>query len=244
MDTATTDRIANRKFGLCRELIKIDHHIPIDQYGDLQWVEEERSSLCEMIAFFYETFQDQLILTPAAASCIYTGMVTDSGRFRYDGVRGDTLRLAALMLDQGFSTETLYANLYMHKPSEYKLRAYIYENMAFTEHGVVYIRITKEIQKRFSLSLEDASASIGSLENIRGALCWIAFIDNGDAEGSIRVRIRSRFLPVNSVGEHFRGGGHAKACGATVYNDAEIQALLAEADQLVDEYKRTHEGWL
>ena len=59
LDTGTTKRISNQKYSLCRELIKIDHHIPIETYGNYQWVEEERSSTCEMIAAFYDAFKDR-----------------------------------------------------------------------------------------------------------------------------------------------------------------------------------------
>ena len=80
IDTATTKRISNQKYSLCREIIKIDHHIPVESYGAPQWVEELRSSSSEMIAAFYDTFSDELTLTKEAATYIYCGMVTDSGR--------------------------------------------------------------------------------------------------------------------------------------------------------------------
>ena len=58
IDTASENRISNKKYTLCKELIKIDHHITLESYGDLMWVEEERSSACEMIVDFYATFAD------------------------------------------------------------------------------------------------------------------------------------------------------------------------------------------
>ena len=96
LDTADRERISNQKYSLCRELVKIDHHIEADAYGSLSWVEEERSSVCEMVAAFYAAFRDELKMTKEAATAIYMGMVTDSGRFRFEGVNGDTLRLAGL----------------------------------------------------------------------------------------------------------------------------------------------------
>ena len=116
--------------------------------------------------------------------------------------------------------------------------------MQITENGVAYVYLDMQTQKDFCLSSEDASACVGFMDSIKNCLCWIAFIENGDPDGSIRVRLRSRFQPINTVAEHFRGGGHACACGATVYNEEEMQALLAEADALTREYKATHEGWL
>ena len=70
------------------------------------------------------------------------------------------------------------------------------------------------------------------------------FIENGDEEQSIRVRLRSRFVHINSIAEKYHGGGHACASGATVYGEEEMQQLLQDADALIKEYKETHEGWL
>ena len=92
--------------------------------------------------------------------------------------------------------------------------------------------------------MEQASAVVGTLDKIRGCICWIAFIENGDAEESIRVRLRSRFVHINSVAEKFGGGGHACASGATVYGQAQFLELLQDADAVVKKYKETHEGWL
>ncbi len=244
LDTASEARISNRNYLKCKELIKIDHHIPLENYGCLAWVEEERSSCCEMVVNFYDTFRDELKISSQAATYLYTGMVTDSGRFKYSGVTGDTLRHAAILLDVGVDTESLFARLYLEAYEYLKFKAQIYERMQITENGVAYIYIDKAMQEEFGLSLESASACIGNLDSIRGCICWLAFIETGDVEGSIRVRLRSRFVAINSVAEHFRGGGHACASGATVYGPLEVQDLLQEADQLVKEYKETHEGWL
>ena len=60
LDTATEDRISNKKYCLCKEIVKIDHHIVDKHYGNYHWVIEEKSSTCEMIAEFYDTFKDEL----------------------------------------------------------------------------------------------------------------------------------------------------------------------------------------
>ena len=242
IDTATTSRISNPKFSLCKELIKIDHHIERDPYAALCWVEEERSSACEMIAAFYDTFSDELVMTQQAATSIYAGMVTDSGRFQYAEVTGDTMRYAGLLLDQGIDTERLFAHLYLRDFESLKFKAYIYENMQRTENGVAYLYISQEMQQHFGLSFETASAAISYLDSIKGCLCWLAFIEAPD--GVIRVRLRSRFVTINGVAEHYRGGGHACASGATVYSMDEVKALIAEADEVVRQYKESHDGWM
>ncbi len=244
LDTADRKRISNPRFSLCRELIKIDHHIETDAYGDLNWVEEARSSVCEMVAAFYAAFQQELRISAQAATYLFLGMVTDSGRFRFSGVTGETLRLAGLLLDQGVDTEKLFAQLYLQDFESLKFRAYVYEHMQRTENGVAYIYVDREMQARFGLTFEAASNVISFLENIRGCLCWMAFIETDRAETGVRVRLRSRFLPVNCLAENHHGGGHANACGATVYSPEEYRALVREADDLVRAYKENHTGWL
>ena len=244
LDTASEARISNKKYLLCKELIKIDHHIPLENSGDLIWVEEERSSCCEMVVDFYETFREELVLNSTAATHLYTGMVTDSGRFKYSGVNGDTMRAAGTLLDTGVDTDMLYARLYLEAYEYLKFKAYVYDKMQVTENGVAYLYIDKEMQEKFNLTLELASATVGTMDSIRGCISWMVFIDNNDAEGSIRVRLRSRFVHINTVAEKYHGGGHACASGATVYSQEEMQALLRNADALVKEYKATHEDWL
>jgi len=183
VDTASEARISNKKYTLCKEVIKIDHHIPLEDYGNLIWVEEERSSACEMIVDFYATFQDQLKIDSEAATCLYTGMVTDSGRFKYEGVTGETMRNAAILLDVGVDTQLLYARLYLEAYEYLKFKAHIYQRMQITENGVAYIYIDKAMQEEFGLSLEQASACVGNLDSIRGCICWMVFVENGDEKG-------------------------------------------------------------
>lgn len=244
IDVADTERISNQKFSLCKELIKIDHHINRTPYGDISWVEDGRSSACEMIADFYAAFMDELTLTQWGATCIYTGMVTDSGRFMYEGVCGESMRLAGLILDQGVKTDWLYANLYLKTFDSLKFTAYIYEHMNVTENGVCWLLVDKTMQEKFGLNMESASAAISSLSGIRGCLCWIAFIETGDEDHSIRVRLRSRFASINHIAEKYHGGGHACASGATVYSITEMHDLLRDADAHIKLYKENHDGWL
>ena len=114
-------------------------------------------------------------------------------------------------------TENLFARLYLEAFEYLKFKAEIYRRMQITENGVAYIIVDKAMQEEFGLTLEMASACVGTLDSIRGCISWMAIIENGDAEDSYRVRLRSRFVHINGIAEKYRGGGHACASGATVY---------------------------
>ncbi len=244
LDTGTIDRVSNKKITLCRELIKIDHHIDNNPFGDVSWVEDFRSSACEMVVRFYEGFAGELKIDKEAATYLYAGMVTDSGRFRFASVSGDTLRLAGILLDQGIDTDVLFANLYLKDFEMLKFEAHVYDKMRITENGVAYVYIDRAMQEQFGLSQEDASSAVGYMDTIRGCLCWVAFIEAPGEEKVIRVRLRSRFVTINTIAENHHGGGHACASGATVYSEEEMMQLISEADARIKEYKETHEGWL
>ena len=153
------------------------------------------------------------------------------------------MRLAGVLLDTGVDTDHLYANLYMKELSEFKFQSYVLDHIQITQNGVAYIHITKEIMAELALTFEKASACVSYMDSIKNSLIWIAFIDSDNSE-DIRVRLRSRFVTINALGEKYEGGGHACAAGATVHSVEQMQALIADADQILGEYKATNEGWL
>lgn len=243
LDTASHDRISNKKYQKCAEIIKIDHHIEVEEFGNLSWVEADASSLCEMIATFCLQFKDELIITPEAAKYLYVGLVTDTGRFKYEAVKGNTMRTAGALLDCGIDTELLYAHLDLQDPEVFAFKGYIYSHMQFTPNGVAYVYVDKAMQEKFGLSQEDASLSVSFLSEIKGSIIWIAFIDNSDGQ-SIRVRLRSRFTTIDKLANKYHGGGHDRASGATVYSVDEMNALLKDADDQIREYKENNGGWI
>lgn len=242
IDTATADRVSNPNLALAKEVIKIDHHIDIKPYGDLCWIEDWRSSACEMIAFFYKTFADRLKIDAETASYIFCGMVTDSGRFRYETTTGETLRLAAMLLDFGIDTDTMYAHLYLEDFDYLKFQSYVFKKMKITPNGLCYLVVDKKMQKRFNLSTEQACEAVSFLKGIKGCIAWIAFIEMPD--GTIRVRLRSRFMTINKLAEKYNGGGHECTCGATLHAKKEIALLVADGDKMVADYKATNTRWM
>ena len=235
VDTATRDRISSKRYALGKELIKIDHHVNVEPYGNAEWVEAGRSSTCEMIVEFALTFPDELTINQKAATLLYAGMVSDSGRFRYRETAPSTFRYAAVLLEKGVNAQLLYANMYMEEPRILQFHADITRRIQYTESGVAWLRVSRALRRRKHLTLQEASEVNNLMESIRGSMIWLVFVECDD--GSIRVRLRSRFVEIRELAERYHGGGHACACGATVYSPEEEQKLLAEADALLKQFK-------
>jgi len=237
VDTATKERIDNTniKAGLGKELIKIDHHLRVSDFGDINYVREDLPATCAIIVDFYTTFKDQLKINQKAAKSLFVGLVTDTGRFKYRGVGPEVLRIGAELLEEDLNLEEIYTQLYMKNKEELKLQGHILNKFKTTPNGVSYFFMTQRVQKKFKVSTEDASALVNILDSIRNNLIWIFFIENKDKV--IRVRIRSRFVPINELAARFSGGGHRQAAGGTVHNKKEFRKLLYEADQLLKKFK-------
>ncbi len=223
LDSAEKGRVSNQNIGAAKELICFDHHVEEEPYGDISVVEPELSSACELVVDWYRMLEDRLVMTKEAATYLFAGMVTDSGRFRFDSTTGQTLRDAALLLDHGVETEPLYANLYMEDFDILKYQAYAYGQMKRTENGVAYLFVDKAMKEQFHLTPEQASNSVNLMDTIKGSLIWLAFIQY---DKFIRVRLRSRFVPIRGLAAEYNGGGHDMAAGATIYSEEEMQEMI------------------
>ena len=235
LDTSTAERISNPRFNEGSCIVKIDHHKDTQTYGDIEWVENERSSVSEMIASFYNDHNKTLKIDKYAATCLYAGICTDSGFFKYGSTSPQTLKLAAMLMEKGVETESLYARLELVDFRILKYQAKVIDEIKITPNGVAYYFVTDEIKKEFDLSEEEASMGVDFFNSIKGSPIWLLFVQQ---KNSIRVRLRSRFIALNELAGKYNGGGHLNACGATVYTDVQMQALIDDADALLKQAKK------
>lgn len=241
VDTSLKERISNNNYDKGAYIIKIDHHPNVEPYGNINFVEEDRSSCCELIVKLVENSDNKLKLNNLACKLLYMGMVTDTGRFKYS-VTKETMQRAGKLLEADIDLEYLYANLYLKDFNMYKLQGEVYRKMKITKNGVAYIYVTKEMQDKFGLTPNEASLVVGSLDSIKGSLIWVAFIDT--LENTIRVRLRSRFLSIDDIATKYRGGGHSRASGATLLEKKEIKLLLKDCDTKLKKFKEENNEWL
>ena len=89
VDTANSERIADQRYKECKKLIKIDHHIPQENFGDIDYVDTSRPAAALIILDLYMAFKDELKMNVDGAKALFFGILTDTGRFKYSGVNGD-----------------------------------------------------------------------------------------------------------------------------------------------------------
>ena len=237
LDTSTSERVSNPLFSKAPCVIRIDHHIETESFGTISWIEKDRSSVCEMVAQFYSEFRDELQIDSYAATCLYAGICTDSGNFKFSNTGPQTLRLAAMLLEKGVDTQSLYSKLDLVPYDYLKFKAHAMEQVNLSPSGVAWLYIPVEMRQRFSVSDEQASEAVDFMNCISGSPVWMVFIET---EKNIRVRLRSRFVAINSLAEKYSGGGHANACGAKVFSKEEMMNLVSDADALLASFKASN----
>ncbi|MBD5390501.1 bifunctional oligoribonuclease/PAP phosphatase NrnA, partial [bacterium] len=117
-----------------------------------------------------------------------------------------------------------------------KLKGHILSTFKISENGFAYATLKMSEVEKFGVSYEDAAAQVSTISTIEGCPVWALFLEYSKEE--IRVRLRSRGPVINMLAEQYRGGGHAKASGATLLNWDELDGFVKQADEIVRKYKR------
>ncbi len=233
VDTAVSDRISDQRYSKASYVIKVDHHLPVDDYGDMQLVDTTLPACALIIAEFMH--KCDLNITLEGAKALYTGIVTDTGRFRLPGVNSRVFALAGLLLDKGVNVEEIDNNLSVETLNTIKLKGYVLLNFQITENGFAYINMTRDVIEQFGVSDEEASSMVSLLGTLETCPSWGLIMEYPGNE--IRIRLRSRGPYVDKLANKYNGGGHLKASGASLPSFDALDDFLKDADKLVKEYK-------
>ena len=224
LDCGSAHLISDERWKTAEKTARIDHHIFSEKIADEEVVDTSYESCCGLVTEF--ALQCGLSLSPVSAKALFTGMVTDSGRFRYDSTTSQTFRLAAALRAQNFDTNEIYAQLYADDYASVRLRAQFVLKIQFTPYRVAYIYTTKEEFDSYGADVFTISRGmVNTMSDIRGVDIWVNFTETED---KVLVEIRSNKHTVQPVAVKYGGGGHAKACGASVKNREEAMALLED----------------
>lgn len=236
VDCATSERLSDTRYNKAKYSIKIDHHIDVEKYGDYQYVDTSAPACAQIITEFYLKFKDELIMTKEAATALYVGISTDTGRFKFDSVNSRTFMAAAALVDFGVDLGYIDNQLSVETLQTLKLKGYCLSNFKMSENGFAYIIMKRDTINEFGVSDEDAAAQVSTISTIEGCPVWAIFMEYPT---EIRIRLRSRGPVVNLLAEEYGGGGHAKASGARLNDWTQLDEFVKNADTLVKKYKES-----
>ncbi len=198
-------------------VLNIDHHISNRNFGSVNWVDAQASSCSEMIYKLYKRLQ--LKIDKDTALALYTGIMTDTGSFRYSNTSSATFAAASDLLKFGINTAAVYRCTYENIPAQdVKVLLKLLSLIRFFSRGRIaafQIDLKSPGVKKASIDLAEQLLSFG--RSIKGVEVVVLFKNNPGAASSVRVNFRSQGkVDVNKIAQAFGGGGHKTAAGATL----------------------------
>lgn len=230
LDTSAKSLISDDRYTLAEKRVRIDHHIFVEDIAEIDVDDTSFESCCGLIAYLLREWG--LDVPANAAKSLFTGLVTDSGRFRYESTTPRTFELAGFLLSKGFDATDIYNELYRDDYCKVKLRAEYVLSVQFTKKGVAYIYT--DLQRLASTRLDAHSISRGMVNvmgEIKGVDIWVNFTE---CEQGVLCELRSKNRNINQIAVAHGGGGHLKASGALLKDRAEAMSMLDELDQLIE----------
>ncbi len=234
VDTPDKRRVDVNEFGKFKNVIKIDHHPLIDDFGGIELIDLNTSSAAQVILDLIEN--TKLLMDKNIAGNLFMGIISDSNRFLFDCTTYDTLLVMGnLTKKYKLDMQELYRKLYAKPLSELRLMGYIASNIKVTKNKFAYINIENDIIKSFGADASSASNMINDFNNVNEIICWI-FITKDEKNDIFKVNIRSRGPVINEIAMKYNGGGHRLASGARIKEKEKIEELINELDNLCKNY--------
>ncbi len=196
--------------------VMIDHHQSPDNYAVVTYSDTSISSTCEMIYNFINYLDKKNLIDKTIATCLYTGLVTDTGSFRYQTTTSKTHRVAAELIDLGIENGTIHNLLFDNNSyNRLQLLGRSLQNMkVLPEYKTSYITLTQKELDDFHYEKGDTEGTVNYGLTIKGIIFAAIFIEN-KSENIIKISFRSQGnFDVNQFARnHFSGGGHINASG-------------------------------
>lgn len=215
LDSSDEERLGDFKscFDRSAKTICIDHHITNRGYAQENVIDGHASSACEVV---YGQL-DESRISKHVAECIYTGIIHDTGVFKYSNTSRKTMEIAGRMMEKGIDFGTIidgsfYKKTYMQ--SQILGRALL-ESITFLDGRCIFSVVRKKDMDFYGVEKSDLDGIVDQLRVIDGIECAIFLYENGIHQFKVSLRSNS-IVDVSRIAAYFGGGGHVRAAGCTM----------------------------
>jgi len=217
--------------------ILIDHHRQPEDFTDHVFCYPEASSTAELVFQFIESLDDNDLFDKNAADCLYAGMMTDSGSFRFPTTSAETHRIVGELIKLGVDVAAVYRKIYEnYTENQLRLTGYALNEKLqyFSEYNTALIALSKKELQRFNFKRGDTEGLVNyglTIKGVRMACLMLEFKDD------VKLSFRSKgSFSVNDFSRnHFNGGGHINAAGGELGQS--LKETVEKFIELLPEYK-------
>ena len=220
----------------------IDHHQQPDDFKYM-YSDTTMSSTCQMVYNFIEMMGDVTLIDENIATCLYTGIMTDTGSFRFRSTTSTTHRIIADLIDKGAKNDEIHSNV--HDANSYSrllLLGQALSNMKLLpEYKTAFITLSEEEKKKFNYEKGDTEGVVNYALSLKGIVFAAIFIEDKE-QGIIKMSLRSKGkFSVNLFARnHFTGGGHDNAAGGKSLES--MEDTIATFTALLPNYQKELEA--
>ena len=216
----------------------IDHHQQPDEVAYM-YSDTEVCSTCQMVYQFIEMNNDLALIDTDIATCLYTGIMTDTGSFRFRSTTSTTHRIIADLIDKGAQNDAIHNKVYdANSYNRLLLLGQALSNMQIMgEYNTAFITLTTEEKKRFDFQKGDTEGIVNYALSIKGIIFAAIFIEDAE-QNLVKISFRSKGdFSVNQFSRnHFEGGGHDNAAGGK--SEATMEETIAKFTALLPKYQQ------
>lgn len=241
LDFNALNRIGELENGLqdfSGDYIMIDHHQQPDDYALVTYSDVTMSSTCEMIFHFIDALGMKDQISEETANCLYAGIMTDTGSFRFPSTTSTTHRVIADLIDLGAHNAEIHNLVFdANSPERLQLLGCALSNLtALQEFNTAYITLTTEELEQHQFKKGDTEGFVNYGLSLKGIRFAVIFIENAQ-EGIIKISLRSKgdFSVNDFARRHFHGGGHINAAGGR--SDLNMEETIEKFKGLLSQYK-------
>lgn len=217
--------------------IMIDHHQQPSDYAAVTYSDTAMSSTCEMVYHFIKCLGDQKALTATMATCIYTGIMTDTGSFRYRSTTAVTHQVLSHLIEAGADNTAIHQNIYdTNSATKLQLLGVALKNLhVLPEYRTAYITLSQQELDDHNFQKGDTEGFVNYGLSLEGIIFAVIFIENKQ-EGIIKMSLRSKgdFSVNEFARSHYHGGGHTNAAGGK--SDLNLQDTVAQFKTTLSSY--------
>lgn len=218
--------------------IMIDHHQQPDNYAQVTYSDTSMSSTCEMVYHFLDNLGQLDEITSDIASCLYTGIMTDTGSFRFASTTKTTHLVVAELINRGAQNWKIHQNIYdTNSYSRLQLLGVALNNLhILPEYKTAYITLTQKELDTHKFQKGDTEGFVNYGLSLEGIIFAVIFIEN-KSEGIIKLSLRSKgdFSVNEFARNHYDGGGHNNASGGK--STLNLQDTVRQFKELLTQYK-------
>lgn len=231
VDVADQRLVSDDRYKIAKERIVIDHHkndCSVEVSHKI--IDTTAAAATQIVTKF--ALSNNLIISCEAATALYSGMITDSGRFLYS-LTPELFNMASLLIENGADYKFVYKNLYSESLYRRQMKAYFTLKVKVNKYGFGYLINKKDVYKKFDVDTFTISRGmVGVMSDTNEIKIWANFTYDRNSE-NILCEFRSKEIPIVDIAKKYDGGGHLLACGCTIDNENIIKDIIRDFNNLL-----------